>query len=149
MPSGPWHTRIWNLWLRSTLCQLLVALPMAWERSSCGSFFIFVFLLLSCSYETQMNECFTNSKNNRPLFTFLFVFVSIVERFSLENFSGPWRVTIAGFSTFRKPSETLDDTRWILTIILVAPECQDTTGPAWLCRGTWLMRIFIKMRRGT
>jgi hypothetical protein len=45
----------------------------------------------------------------------------------------------------RKTNKTFDDARWMLTIIRVTTECQDTTGLARLCRGTWLMRILTKM----
>jgi hypothetical protein len=74
-----------------------VALPIAWERSSGGSFVIFVFLLVSCSYGTQMDEYFTRSKYDNLLFTFLFVFVSPAEHCRLENFSGPWHVIVVDF----------------------------------------------------
>jgi hypothetical protein len=75
-----------------------MALLMGWERSSSDSgFVIFVFLLFSCSYETQMIECFTKSKYDHLLFTLFFMFVSPTEHFSLKNFSGSWRVIVADF----------------------------------------------------
>jgi hypothetical protein len=45
---------------------------------------------------------------------------------------------------WEKTRKTFDDARWILAIIWVAPKCWDTARLAWLCRGTWLMRILIK-----
>jgi hypothetical protein len=96
MPSWPKRARPQIHWGRSSLRWLLVVLPMAREGSSGGSFVIFVFLL-SCSCRTQMNECFTKSKYDCLLFTFLFVFIGPGERYSLENFSGPWRVIVADF----------------------------------------------------
>jgi hypothetical protein len=51
---------------------------MIQERGS-SSFVIFVFLLFSCSYGTQMNEHFTKSKYDHVLLTFFFVLVSHVE----------------------------------------------------------------------
>jgi hypothetical protein len=67
---------------------------MACERSSGGSFVIFVFPLLSCSCVTQMNECFVKSKYDHLLFTFLYVFVSPTERCNLENFRGALSVIV-------------------------------------------------------
>jgi hypothetical protein len=97
MPSGPKRARPQIYWHRSSLHWFLVALPMAREGSSGGSFIIIVFLLLSYSCGTQMNECFAKSKCDRLLFTFLFVFVSPVKHCSLENFSGPWHVIAMDF----------------------------------------------------
>jgi hypothetical protein len=70
---------------------------MTQERSSGGSFVIFIFYLLSFNYGTQMNECFTKPKHGHFLFTFIFVFVSPVKHRSLEDFSGPWRVIAMDF----------------------------------------------------
>jgi hypothetical protein len=67
---------------------------------------------------------------------------------SLENFGGPWRAIAADLQTFEKTNETIDDVRWMLTIIQVGPECRDTAGLARLCCGTWLMRILTKMKKG-
>jgi hypothetical protein len=47
--------------------------------------------------ELQLNECFTKSRYDHLLFTILFVFVSHAKCYSLENFSGPWRVTTANY----------------------------------------------------
>jgi hypothetical protein len=125
-----------------------MALLMAQERSGGGSCVIFVFLSFSCKYGTRMNESFTKSRHDHLLFTFLFVFVSPAEHCSLENFSGPWCAIAVDLQSFEKTSETFDDARWILTIIWVAPECQDTTGVARPYSGTWLTRILTKMKEG-
>jgi hypothetical protein len=75
---------------------------MARERSSGGSCVIFVFLLLSSTYETQMNESFVKSRYDCLLFTFLIVFVSPSEHHNLKNFSGPWGATAVDLQTFEK-----------------------------------------------
>jgi hypothetical protein len=75
---------------------------MAQERSSGGSFVIIMFLLLSCNNGNPMNECFAKSRHGHLLFAFLFMFVSPIEYCSLENFTGPWRLTIADLQTFGK-----------------------------------------------
>jgi hypothetical protein len=38
--------------------------------------------------------------------------------------------------------------RSVLTIIWVASECRDSAGLAYLCRGTLLMRIHTKTKKG-
>jgi hypothetical protein len=44
-----------------------------------------------------MNEFFTKSRYDHPLFTFFFVFISPIERCSLENIRGSWCVTVVNF----------------------------------------------------
>jgi hypothetical protein len=85
-----------------------------------------------------MNESFTKSKYGHLLFAFLFVFVGLIECYGLVNFGSPWHVVARDFQTFFKneTDETFDDTRWVLTMTRVAPECRDTTGASHLCRGT-------------
>jgi hypothetical protein len=48
----------------------------------------------------------------------------------------------------KKTSETFDDVRSVLTIIWVASECRDSVGLAYLSRGTLLMRIHTKTKKG-
>jgi hypothetical protein len=102
-----------------------------------------------------MNESCAKSRYDRLLFTFLFVSIGSVERYSHETFCGPWCAIVVDLQTFEKQTnETFDDARWILTMTWVAPEYRDTVGLASLCRGTWLMRILTKatkeyMKRGT
>jgi hypothetical protein len=80
--------------------------PDGEERSSGGSFISFVFFL-TCNYRTQMNECFTKSRHDRLLFTFLFVFIGPIEHCSFENFGGPWRVIATDFQTFTKNKQNI------------------------------------------
>jgi hypothetical protein len=49
------------------------------KSSGSSSLAIFVFLQFSCSYETQMNECFTMSIHDHPLSALFFTFAGPAE----------------------------------------------------------------------
>jgi hypothetical protein len=73
------------------------------------------------------------------MLSFLFVFAGPAECCGLENFGSPWRAVAADVQTFQKKEieEKIHDVKWMLTIILVAPECRDITGLARLCHCTF------------
>jgi hypothetical protein len=85
-----------------------------------------------------MKWFFARSKYNCLLLSFLFVFVSPAERYSLENFGSPWCAVAVGFQTFqeKKIDKKYDDAKWMLTITWVAHECRHKAEPVRLCHGT-------------
>jgi hypothetical protein len=64
-------------------------------------FFVYSYV----NMKTQTNESLAKFAYDHLLFTFLFVFVSPVERCSLENFSDPWRAIAMDLQTFENNKE--------------------------------------------
>jgi hypothetical protein len=54
-----------------------------------------------------MKESFAKSRYDHLLFTFVFVFVSLAKRHSLENFSGPWHAITMDLQTSEQKQATL------------------------------------------
>jgi hypothetical protein len=65
-----------------------------------------------------MKRFLARSRYSRLLLSFLFVFVEPTEQCSLEDFSSPWSVVVAGIQTFQKKGKRkkfFDDVKWMLT----------------------------------